>query len=172
MSPIGFITIIFLILVRPNKSKPNMIELFVTSAALFSLLITFWINPELGAPRDWDVFSFLGFPLTFSGAYKLAKWQPAKFNSNSILYPTILLIILLLGPNIYEKQNITRAIMHLDKMLSADIHLMPEYKDGSRSLIWGMTVSNFPETIDRLYERFEKFIRRYHDKEKDHRKNK
>jgi len=29
---------------------------------------------------------------------------------------------------------------------------------------------HFPETIDKLYERFEKFFRRYHDKEIDHRK--
>ncbi len=31
---------------------------------------------------------------------------------------------------------------------------------------------HFPETIDGIYERFEKFLRRYHEKEKEHRKRK
>ncbi len=47
--------------------KPEMKSLLVTTT--FCTVIAFLFYPQLGMPRDWDLFPFAGIPLSVLGAY-------------------------------------------------------------------------------------------------------
>jgi hypothetical protein len=48
----------------PTKISKNKILIFLSLIAFFCLLFVFFIDPKLGMPRDWDLFSFSAFGLT------------------------------------------------------------------------------------------------------------
>ena len=48
---------------RPNEIAHQSSSLFLTLAAMGALLFLMVIDPKLGLPRDWDLFSLAAFPL-------------------------------------------------------------------------------------------------------------
>jgi len=93
--------------------------LFLLLMLLPSLLLTFVIDPKLGMPRDWDLFSFAGVPLSLLLYYGLLDeaegkkyWQPA--------WLAIALGLLLLGPRVISQHDIIKSINVFDRVTAPD----------------------------------------------------
>lgn len=74
VSPIGFILLFSLIMFYSNKIEfKDKVFQFLSVVILFQLAFHFLVNPNLGAIRDWDLFSFTALGYTMLGIYLFLK---------------------------------------------------------------------------------------------------
>jgi len=159
-APVGFIIVIYFFLRgRKNKLTPEPVEQILISLSLMTFLITFWIDPKLGAARDWDLLSFVGFPLTLWGLYRFNRFYPgaAKRPGTTV----ILVIIILIGivPNLVEKNDLHKAAVRLDKIMYEDIHYQLAYLNGERCVSWGYALEIKVGDRDRAQKYFQRRIK-------------
>ncbi|UCE25287.1 MAG: tetratricopeptide repeat protein [Candidatus Zixiibacteriota bacterium] len=106
------------------------------TAALLAFLTAFWIDPGIGASRDWDLLSFYGFPLTLWAAYRFVKLFPKRKISPQWVVAITVVAIVHLGGNLYEKRHPDLAVTRLDSLLSEDDHYQPGYDISRRCIAW------------------------------------
>jgi len=62
-----------LLLFRSNRQPPAPVFIFLLLASIFPLIALFLFNPELGFPRDWDVFAYVFIPPMLLGLLLLIE---------------------------------------------------------------------------------------------------
>ena len=120
---------------------------FLGSAALMLGLISFWVDPVLGAPRDWDLLSLYGIPLSLFVAALVSTTVLVR-NLKRALLPVAGLVIMLIGPNLYEKTHAEVAIPFLDGHLWQDPHYLPDYRNADRGISWAATIMTYGSRAD------------------------
>lgn len=121
--------------------------------ALFCFLPAFWIDPALGMVRDWDLLSMFGIPLSLLISYLLLKRVRTLL---PMATATIVVVVVHLAPNVYEKMDLIRATEHLDSMLPDDPHYQPGYHDAYRNQSWARLLRknvNRPDLAQKYFER-------------------
>jgi tetratricopeptide (TPR) repeat protein len=140
-APLGIIFSIMFIFGRRLNQNEDKAAVLLSWFAFLTLMIVFWIDPELGAPRDWDLLSIAGFPISLWGIYIFTK----RFNNPNLhltlIIPAIIVLLLNLSPHIYEKHDTKLAVNRLDRLLWDSPHYQKEYDDGYRCLSWGITLT-------------------------------
>ncbi|MFH2054680.1 MAG: hypothetical protein ABIJ61_01865, partial [bacterium] len=157
VAPLGVLALLVQLLGHEEKRETApMAEQALALLALTSFLLSFWINPSLGAARDWDLLSFYGIPLSLWGVSRLARhYLKSKTQLVHILAVGLVALACLL-PNLYEKINLPLATARLDAILLQDPHYQTNYGDAERCLPWGYTlVANVGES-----DRAEKYFHR------------
>ncbi|MEW6412326.1 MAG: hypothetical protein AB1483_07615 [Candidatus Zixiibacteriota bacterium] len=105
-------------------------------SAWLMFLVSFWVDPEIGAPRDWDLLSFYGIPLTMWGLYRFTKFfRQRQIPSIYAVAATVVAVFTLL-PNLYEKQSLQRSVSRLDMLLAEDPHYQSTYQLAERCMPW------------------------------------
>jgi Flp pilus assembly protein TadD len=143
VAPLGAAFLIYSIVKRKSRSAavaPE--ERILAGVTLLTFLAAFWIDPELGAVRDWDLLSFFGFPLSLWGAYRLTRCCPQTTLSGRWLLPVIIVGVVHLLPNLAEKTDLRTAARHLDRMLWESPHYQTDYQNARRAMVWGTTLRN------------------------------
>jgi len=79
-----------------NKSSYR----FLITMLIPSLLLVFLIEPKLGMPRDWDLFSFAGVPLVVTLFYALVDSRSKIQGSTAAGMLAIVLGLLVLAPRV------------------------------------------------------------------------
>lgn len=123
--------------VRRSVEGP-MLPLYITSLAF--LLSLFWVNPEIGAFRDWDLMTYYGIPLSILLA--LIIWNRTAAVSHAPLSGQLIscaaaVCLLFAVPWVVERQNLDASVTRLDNILSNDMHYSQQYKQAKRCLHWG-----------------------------------
>ncbi len=141
VAPLGIMVLLFIITRRQlaGISATREYRLLLLTAIL-TFMAAFWINPHLGAPRDWDLLSFFGFPASLLGAYLLARRAPGKEASTRQLTAVIIVAVVLIAPNLHEKTNLSLAVARLDNLLWQDAHYQMDYRQAERCLPWSWTL--------------------------------
>lgn len=140
VAPIAVVAILFT-LGRTPSSEPRSTEVYVlASAALLALVAAFWINPELGAPRDWDLLSLFGFPASLWGAHRLLNRYAQVAARPGPLLGAAVVCAMCIVPNVAEKTNLKLAIDRLDPLLWEDPHYQTDYKHADRCSPWAFTI--------------------------------
>jgi tetratricopeptide (TPR) repeat protein len=138
VAPIGAIVLLTLLFVhRKNDRIQSPVSKVLALASLLTFLFSFWIEPKLGAPRDWDLLSFFGFPLSLWGAYQLANFSSRLRPSRTWVAGVIVVAAIHVVPNIVEKNDLKRATHHLDRMLWDSPQYQADYDKARRALVWG-----------------------------------
>jgi hypothetical protein len=120
-----------------SSTGVNHEEKLLGALALITFLVSFWIDPLLGIVRDWDLLSFFGFPLSIWAAYRFSKLELFKNNAPSFIAASIVVMLVHIGPNLYEKNHIEIAAEHLDDMVWQCPHYQEDYLDAYRAMSWG-----------------------------------
>jgi len=126
VAPIGLVGLTLFISrkVKATAVKPTTNLLFTIS--LFIFLLTFWINPELGAVRDWDLLSFFSIPFSLWG---ILYWlRSSETKASSSLVPLLVISLIYIVPNLYEKNHPDIAVNRLDNILWLDPHYQTDYR--------------------------------------------
>ncbi len=89
---LGLLILFFLTHIK-EKQKWNRDHLFLILLSLSGLGAILIFDPKLGMPRDWDLFSFTGIPLTLL----LFNFVIMKIKNSKKLYFTIAILIIILG---------------------------------------------------------------------------
>jgi len=93
--------------------------LFLLFVLVPSLGLVFLINPGLGMPRDWDLFSFAGIPLTLLFYYLLLDRDGPR-NGVRIAVLGITLGLLLLGPRVATQVDPELGVALFDRYAALD----------------------------------------------------
>ena len=70
--------VVVLCLLPGGRIPRDADHLFLFTATLFPVLFTLVANPEIGAFRDWDTFSFPALPFTLWAAFALVRCFPER----------------------------------------------------------------------------------------------
>ena len=141
VAPIAVVAMLFTL--KSTAASPNQkhTEQYVlASAALLALIAAFWINPELGAPRDWDLLSSFGFPASLWGAHRLLNRFTQVATKPGPLLGAVVVCAICIVPNVTEKTNLNRAMDRLDSLLWEDPHYQTDYKHADRCAPWAFTM--------------------------------
>ncbi len=111
--------------------------LLIGLAGLTCLLVSFWLNPVLGAPCDWDLLSFFGFPLSLAAGYALTKMVTDERQRRLLAIQLVLVAAVLAVPNIYEKTHLDVAVKRIEPLIWNDVHYQPTYFQARRCISFG-----------------------------------
>ena len=140
---------------RALKQRPFIYLLVLTSSVLGALFI---FDPKLGMPRDWDLFSFAGVPITLIGYYLvLGNWRssPMRYSYARL----ILLSFLILVPRAVGGFHSSAGLNHYRSYLLLDIakgrngwiHLSNYYLDKGDTLLAVSSIADWkarnPEVV-------------------------
>jgi hypothetical protein len=101
------------------------------------LLVSFWLNPVLGAPLDWDLLSFFGLPLSVMAGYGLTKLVTDDRQRKLLVVQLVMVAAVLLVPNIYEKTHLDVAVSRIEPLAWNDAHYQPSYFQAHRCISFG-----------------------------------
>lgn len=157
LAPIGFILLLTMPLWRrTNTLSLNNRGVVLLAVALLTFLAAFFIDPKLGAPRDFDLLAVFGIPLSIFATYLfLLQVAPGK-SISLILIPALVVLVVHIAPNLHEKHYPQIAAVHLDRMLADDAHYQIEYLAGDRGVSWGTILTreeNRPDLAAKYFRR-------------------
>ncbi len=113
----------FIFLFKNNFSvhfkKAEIKFLIITIVSAFGAAFIF--NPKLGMPRDWDLFSYAGIPLSLLFYYSFLEFKFKKHIPVSTIYFVIALSVLSLIPRVYTQNQPDMAIKKLDNLIELDV---------------------------------------------------
>ncbi len=160
VAPVGVAAAVYLLVRhRRNRSPVSPTEAILILSAVITFLATFWLNPELGAPRDWDMLGVSGFPISLWGAYQLWKRRATAASCARCLIPVIVVAAVVLIPNLVEKNSLSLATVHLDDLLWHDAHYQASYLKAVRAEPWAFTlqknVGDYKRAIKYYYRRID-----------------
>ncbi len=148
VAPFGFSIILILFLLKSNKDLKDNITYTIIgtmSASLFAF--SFWLEPKLGAARDWDFLSFYGIPFTLLALYRLRQTLPDSLSKPLLIIVSVVSMICLL-PNVLERMSLQRSVEHLDPVLWDSPQHAAEYGHARRTMIWGWVIQTEADRAD------------------------
>jgi tetratricopeptide (TPR) repeat protein len=131
---------------RATETDP--VRSYLVTAALAGTLLSFWIDPVMGSPRDWDLLSVSGFPLSLVAIYSITTPHLAGNCDQGSVVRIAALTLLLLVPNIYEKRDLKVAATRMDRLLWDDPHYQTDFDGAYRCLSWGALLRDKLERPD------------------------
>ncbi|MFZ5980032.1 MAG: tetratricopeptide repeat protein [Candidatus Zixiibacteriota bacterium] len=155
VAPLGIIGFVIFLFTYPGRRRthpPEQALLAILSCLAF--LPALWVNPDLGYPRDWDLLSVFGFPLSLWGAYVIARGISGKPTAGTWLTAIIIMTAAVLAPNLLEKGSLPRATTRLDDALWLDAHYQTDYLGGKRCIPWGYILGKNVQDHERAKKYF------------------
>lgn len=141
VAPLG-IGLVFLTLsyLKDRRLPVSAEGAILGTLALLLFVAAVWIDPELGAPRDWDLLSFYGLPLTIWGLYRFGRYFPDRRVARPWLVAAGVVAGITLVANLYEKNHPELAVARLDALLNVDAHYQASYDSASRCEPWAVAL--------------------------------
>jgi tetratricopeptide (TPR) repeat protein len=130
-----------LILVKPGLVATFREYWILLMAAALPWLVSFWIDPDAGAVRDWDLLSIYGIPFTLLMALAIVKWG-RDIDVPKLVLPVLCLSLFLLGPYLYERFDSNRLVSRVNAIIYDDPHYQTNYQNGLRCVSWGALLNN------------------------------
>jgi Tfp pilus assembly protein PilF len=93
---------------------------FLIRLAIPLLVMVFIFNPGLGMPRDWDLFSFAGVPLTILLFY-VALSGGEKSHGRTVALLSIALNLIILGPRVATQVSPEKGLAVFDSYARLDV---------------------------------------------------
>jgi len=157
VAPLGAIIFIYWIFWKKREASDSTVEeKLLGTIALLTFLVAFWVEPKLGGARDWDFTSFFGFPMTAWGIYRLIKYHYKGIINPAWLVPAVVILMIHLAPNIYEKNNLKLAAANLDRTLRDCPHHQTDYGKARRAMVWGATLYNSADMPEQAIPNFKR----------------
>jgi tetratricopeptide (TPR) repeat protein len=157
VAPLGMALIVSVIVNQKNvlfeSDKTTKLIGFICFLIFLSL---FWIDPILGAPRDWDLMGIYGFPLCLFGGYLIATKIKNQQQILRTLSLSIITCLVLIIPNLVDKGNPEASTDRLDNFIWSDPHYQESYNKAERSVMWGsvlQTLMNKGDNAKRYFYR-------------------
>lgn len=159
-APAGVILAVYFLLRKGEAKKTTAAaERLLGSLALMTFMITFWVDPKLGAARDWDLLSFVGLPLTLWALYGFRRRFPAAVKRPAATVIFVIVILIVVAPNLAEKNDSGKAVDRLDKILYEDMHYQLSYLNGERCDSWGFLLEKKLNESYRAQKYFQRRIK-------------
>jgi tetratricopeptide (TPR) repeat protein len=120
-------------------------EVLIILIGLALALLSVWIDPGLGAARDWDLLALYGVPASFGAGLVLTKLFPGRTDHFRMCGLSLATIALVSVPTIIERVDSDRALLRLDGFLQGDIHYQVSYDDAHGTVPWASLIQTFTD---------------------------
>ncbi len=144
-APLVLVTLVFVSfdLKGGGKEPLSLGEKLLGTCVLSLFLVTFWLDPGLGALRDWDLLSFFGFPACVFGGALLLKRFPGKTPQALVTALSLCTVLVVPLPHVAERTDGEKALLRLDPMVWEDAHYQPSYDSAHVALPWAALIQTF-----------------------------
>lgn len=153
-APLGLLLLLFSL--NGHRNSPGLGLRLTIAAAVYFLLYAFWTDPLMGVPRDWDLVSLFGFPVSLWGAAQFAESAgPARLSARTVL-AVGLAALLIVGPAVAAQHSADYSAKRMDRLLWNDPHYRSTYDNAYRCISWGWILTTLVGDDDaalRYYER-------------------
>lgn len=112
----------------------------ISLMAICGLVAAFWIDPTIGAFRDWDLLGMFGIPLSIACAWLIAR----RVGPGGLKTATLAVGVLAIahaGVWIAVTQSEIVVAKRVDRVAGSDPHYTCEYDRGARSGPWGQVLT-------------------------------
>ncbi len=126
--------------------NPVAVELLAMTAFSF-LLFMFWVDPLLGAFRDWDLLSTFGILLSMLAATFALRRLPAR----AVAFATIGLMMFAIahtGIFVWTATRESAVMLRVDRMVREDVHYSQQFHRGERRTSWADILSRAGNRYD------------------------
>lgn len=123
-------------------------EKLLAVGALSLFLVSVWLDPELGALRDWDLLSFFGFPASILAGLLLLNRFPGRKAASLVTSLSLGLIALTIVPQVGARQDVDKAAARMDAMLWEDPHYQTSYDGALRGVPWASLLQTNTNRFD------------------------
>jgi tetratricopeptide (TPR) repeat protein len=140
-APIAPLALVIAIRRRNSENLPEAAVLLgLAASGLF--VFAFWIDPMLGAFRDWDLLCAYGIPLSLvCGGILIRRmqhnWRPWSWVTVAML------AVGHVGVWVAVNQSETASAERVDRIIHTDSHYTGDYYDAGRRTIWALILSNW-----------------------------
>ncbi|MBD3217213.1 MAG: tetratricopeptide repeat protein [candidate division Zixibacteria bacterium] len=142
--PILILLAIVLLIASTGKEKTDEIKMLLY-LAVPAIIISFFIDPALGAARDWDLLSIFALPAILLAAAIMAKNAGEKANYKFLLVPILMIGIIHTGIFIAVNKDSNAAVDRMVRLLKEDTHYTSAYYEGERIIPFVAILSNIYE---------------------------
>jgi tetratricopeptide (TPR) repeat protein len=129
---LGFVFAAQMYLKLAGNDKWERTQRFLVYMSVSALPFVFFIDPTIGAIRDWDLLSLAATPVVFSSVYFLLKKSTSSLKLASVALPILALGLWHTGSWVYSNMDQRRAMDTMIPALLEDSHCTQEYHDGIR----------------------------------------
>ena len=100
---------------------------------------SFWLDPVLGASRDWDLLTMYALPLAVIGAVRLSQTSLPSQTAWSCTgqLTGFIFAIAYIATAVFVVQRPDKSLVMLDNQMWTDPHYQVDYQQAKRSGIWG-----------------------------------
>jgi Flp pilus assembly protein TadD len=108
-----------------------------------ALLFTIYVDPKLGAARDWDLLSLCGVPAAFLAALVFSEVFKQRRQAVTLLLVGLAVIAAHTAPWILSNTDPHNGLAYLKSVIRSDVHYTPEYYQGQRLMSWGKILADY-----------------------------
>jgi tetratricopeptide (TPR) repeat protein len=113
----------------------------VAVSAIAAWYFSFWVDPFIGAFRDWDLLAVFGIPMSIWAAAAVISRTRRSRVVSWLWVPVATLGLVHTGGFVATVQDETAAAMRVDRMVNEDVHYGAGFFDGSRLPPWAAILS-------------------------------
>jgi len=137
---VGVLGIILLLayIGRVKTGISRMLTYLLIPAVIFS----FFIDPALGASRDWDLLSIFALPAALTVAAIISRTDKPDADYRFLMIPLLILGVIHTGLFIAINKNQQSAVDRMIVLLKQDTHYTDDYYNGERIIPFVSILSN------------------------------
>ncbi len=140
LAPVGVVALVGW-LVKREQSRPHPRLGTVVAIAASAWMFSFWIDPLIGAFRDWDLLAAFALPMSIWAGYYIAHWFPKSHPPHWVWVPVAAVAIAHVGGFVVSAQNEMTVVTRVDRLIHQDPHYAANYFEGSRLPPWGTVLA-------------------------------
>ncbi len=119
---------------------PAIAVLAIASASLW--YFAFWIDPLIGAFRDWDLLGTFGIPLSILGGTLLVRRATGQTASKPQWVVVAAFVVAHSGAFVLGARDETKAMERVDRMVREDVHYTRDFYKGERLMSWAYVLTH------------------------------
>lgn len=140
---------------RSRQDKTSRIVAgFIGVMAAWAWYFSFWVDPLIGAFRDWDLLAAFAIPLSLWAGVTVVNRFPKGAPPRWLWVPVVALGLVHAGAFVGASQDEMKAALRVDRLVRADVHYTAGFFDGTRLPPWaaiiGRTLNRYDLARDHL----------------------
>lgn len=138
---------------RPGDGEHHNALGVLGLAALGLGLFAIWVDPMLGAFRDWDLLGAAGIPLSLLWGSVVIRRMGERWREWHVV-PVVVLVMAHLGTWVAVNQSELTPALRVNRFVQEDSHYQAGYYQAGRRPVWGLILTNWLDRHDLAAEHF------------------
>ncbi len=122
-----------------HEADAQTVVVSISAASLW--LFAFWVDPLIGAFRDWDLLGVFGIPMSLWAATVLVRGKNPTDQKWMNWVVVAVFAVAHVGGFVWSVQHEEASALRVDRMVRQDMHYSGRFHSGERRLSWADMLS-------------------------------